>query len=224
MRVVVADDSVLVRDGLARLLEDAGVEVVGRASDPDGLVGLVRAYTPDVAVVDIRMPPTFTDEGLVAAAAIRAEFPGVGILVLSQHLAPGYALRLLEEVPERTGYLLKDRLTDFAVLVDALRRIVEGETVVDPTIVSRLLNRRRPDDPLDRLTDREREVLALVAEGLSNDAIAARLVIAPRTVETHIGNVLAKLGINEDGQQHRRVLAVLTYLRHASSGGAPPVS
>ena len=153
-----------------------------RGADPDRLLGLVRAFVPDVAVVDIRMPPTFSDEGLVAAARIRAELPAVGILVLSQHLAPGYALRVLEEVPERTGYLLKDRLADIGVLLDAMRRIQEGETVVDPTIVTRLLNRRRPSDPVERLTEREREVLALIAEGLSNDAIAERLVVAPRTV------------------------------------------
>lgn len=216
MRVVVADDSVLIRDGLARLLEDADVEVVGRAGDPERLVGLVRTFVPDIAVIDIRMPPTFTDEGLVAGARIRAEFPDVGILLLSQHLAPGYALRLLEDVPERTGYLLKDRLTDIAVLLDAIRRIHEGETVVDPTIVTRLLNRRRPTDPLHQLTGREREVLALIAAGLSNEAVAARLVVAPRTVETHVGNIFAKLGIAEDTQQHRRVFAVLTYLRYTS--------
>lgn len=216
MRVVIADDSVLIRDGLARLLDDAGFDVAGRAGDPERLIELARTHVPDVAIVDIRMPPTFIDEGLVAAGALRTEFPDMGIIVLSQHLAPGYALRLLDEVPERTGYLLKDRLTDVAVLVDALRRVGEGETVVDPTIVSRLLNRRRPDDPLDRLTRREREVLALIAEGLSNDALAARLVVAPRTIETHVGNIFAKLGIAEDSQQHRRVLAVLTYLRYLS--------
>lgn len=219
MRVVIADDSMLIRDGLARLLEDAGVEVVGRAADPEGLLGLVRAFVPDLAVVDIRMPPTFSDEGLVAATTIRAELPAVGILVLSQHLAPGYALRVLEEVPERTGYLLKDRLADISVLLDAMRRIQEGETVVDPTIVTRLLNRRRPRDPVERLTEREREVLALIAEGLSNDAIAERLVVSPRTVETHVGRVFGKLGISEDLGRHRRVLAVLTFLRYAGSEG-----
>ena len=219
MRVVIADDSMLIRDGLARLLEDAGVEVVGRAADPEGLLGLVRAFVPDLAVVDIRMPPTFSDEGLVAATTIRAELPAVGILVLSQHLAPGYALRVLEEVPERTGYLLKDRLADISVLLDAMRRIQEGETVVDPTIVTRLLNRRRPRDPVERLTEREREVLALIAEGLSNDAIAERLVVSPRTVETHVGRVFGKLGIAEDLGRHRRVLAVLTFLRYAGSEG-----
>lgn len=219
MRVVIADDSMLIRDGLARLLEDAGVEVVGRAADPEGLLRLVRALVPDLAVVDIRMPPTFSDEGLVAATTIRAELPAVGILVLSQHLAPGYALRVLEEVPERTGYLLKDRLADIGVLLDAMRRIQEGETVVDPTIVTRLLNRRRPRDPVERLTEREREVLALIAEGLSNDAIAERLVVSPRTVETHVGRVFGKLGIAEDLGRHRRVLAVLTFLRYAGSEG-----
>jgi DNA-binding NarL/FixJ family response regulator len=217
VRVVIADDSMLIRDGLARLLEDAGVEVVGRAADPATLLGLVRSYVPDIAVIDIRMPPSFSDEGLVAAATIRAELPSIGILVLSQHLAPGYALRVLKEVPERTGYLLKDRLADIGVLLDAMRRIEEGETVVDPTIVTRLLNRRRPSDPIERLTAREREVLALIAEGLSNDAIAERLVVAPRTVETHVGHVLAKLGIADDLGGHRRVLAVLTFLRYTGS-------
>lgn len=218
MRVVIADDSMLIRDGLAQLLQDAGVEVVGRAADAAALLGLTRAFVPDLAIVDIRMPPTFSDEGLVAAAAIRAELPSVGILVLSQHLAPGYALRVLEEVPERTGYLLKDRLADIAVLLDAMRRIQEGETVVDPTIVTRLLNRRRQSDPVERLTSREREVLALIAEGLSNDAIAERLTVAPRTVETHVGHVFAKLGIPDDLGLHRRVLAVLTFLRYTGSG------
>lgn len=214
MRVLIADDSVIVRNGLARLLEDAGMEVTGRVGDPDALLSRVRVDDPDLVVVDIRMPPTFTDEGLVAAASIRALNPEVGILVLSQHLAPGYALRLLEEVPERTGYLLKDRLSSIEVLVDAMKRIGEGETVIDPTIVSRLLNRRRDQDPLQELTAREREVLALLAEGMSNEAIASRLVVAPRTVETHVGHVFAKLGIADDSGRHRRVLAVLAYLRY----------
>lgn len=215
MRVVIADDSMLTREGLARLLEDSGVEVAGRAAEPAGLLSLVAAHRPDVAIVDIRMPPSYTDEGLVAAARIRNESPGVAVLVLSHYLEPSYALRLLEDVPQRTGYLLKDRLTDIAVLVDALHRLAEGETVIDPTIVTRLLNRRRANDPLASLTAREREVLALVAEGMTNEAIAERLVVAVRTVETHITRLLAKLQIDEDAARHRRVHAVLTYLRHA---------
>lgn len=217
MRVVVADDSMLTREGLARLLEDSGIEVVGRAAEPAALLSLVAAHRPDVAIVDIRMPPSYTDEGLVAATRIRSESPGVAVLVLSQYLEPSYALRLLEEVPGQTGYLLKDRLTDVAVLIDALHRVADGETVIDPTIVSRLLNRRRVNDPLAVLTAREREVLALVAEGMTNEAIAARLVVAVRTVETHITRLLAKLQIDEDATRHRRVHAVLTYLRHAQS-------
>lgn len=217
MRVVVADDSMLTREGLARLLEDSGIEVVGRAAEPAALLSLVAAQRPDVAIVDIRMPPSYTDEGLVAATRIRSESPGVAVVVLSQYLEPSYALRLLEEVPGQTGYLLKDRLTDVAVLIDALHRVADGETVIDPTIVSRLLNRRRVDDPLAVLTAREREVLALVAEGMTNEAIAARLVVAVRTVETHITRLLAKLQIDEDATRHRRVHAVLTYLRHAQS-------
>lgn len=214
MRVVIADDSLLVRDGLARLLEDAGVEVTSRVGDPGALVDRVGADVPDLAVIDIRMPPTFTDEGLVAAARLRASHSRLGILVLSQHLAPGYALRLVEDVPERTGYLLKDRLSSIHVLLDAMSRITEGETVIDPTIVSRLLNRRRHRGPLHDLTARERQVLSLVAEGLSNEAIASRLVVTPRTVETHVGHVFAKLGIVEESGRHRRVQAVLTYLRY----------
>src|SRR5687768_11084941 len=213
MRVVVAEDVMLTREGIVRLLEDADVEVVGQAEDPDALLRQVRHAKPDAAIVDIRMPPTHTDEGLVAAQRIRSEHPDVGVLLLSQYVEPSYALRLLEEHPERIGYLLKERVFDVAVLVDALRRLVDGETVIDPTIVSRLLARRRRADPLSELTPREREVLSLVAEGLSNRAIAARLYITERTVEAHTKQVFLKLDLGADPGTHRRVRAVLAHLR-----------
>jgi DNA-binding NarL/FixJ family response regulator len=213
VRVVVADDSLLTREGIVRLLGDAAVEVVGQAEDADGLLRLVRTTTPDAAVVDIRMPPSHTDEGLVAAQHIRSEHPAVAVLVLSHHIAPSYAMQLLDEYPERVGYLLKERVFDAAVLVDALRRITDGETVVDPTIVARLVRRPRASGPLDGLTEREREVLELVAEGLSNRAIGERLVVTERTVETHVSHVFSKLALTDDPSTHRRVQAVLAYLR-----------
>jgi DNA-binding NarL/FixJ family response regulator len=213
MRVVVADDVMLMRTGIARLLADAGIEVVGEATDAQQLLRAVASTAPDVAIVDIRMPPTHTDEGLVAARAIRTDHPNIGVLVLSQYLAPSYAIELREEHPERTGYLLKERVSDIAILVDALHRIGDGESVLDPTIVARLIARSRQQDPLSELTDREREVLALMAEGRSNAAIAERLVVTPRTVEAHIRQILGKLGLRESPDDHRRVLAVLTYLR-----------
>lgn len=203
----------LTREGIVRLLDDAGIEVVGTAEDAEGLVRLVHQQRPDVAITDIRMPPTHTDEGIAAAARIRAEFPATGVLVLSQYVEPSYAMRLLEEHPEAVGYLLKERVFDVVVLVDALRRIADRETVLDPTIVARLLGRKRRDDPLGSLTDREREVLGLVAEGLSNRAIAERLVVTDRTVEAHISQVFGKLGLEESPAAHRRVLAVLAFLR-----------
>ena len=203
----------LMREGIVRLLTDAGIDVVAEADDAEGLLRAVRLTRPDAAIVDIRMPPTHTDEGLVATQRIRTEYPDVGVLVLSQYVEPSYALRLLEEHPERVGYLLKQRVFDVAVLVDALRRIAEGETVVDPTIVARLFGRRRRDDPLAELTDREREVLGLVAEGLSNRAIAARLFVTERTVEAHVKQILLKLGLDVNPESHRRVLAVLAFLR-----------
>ena len=213
MRVVVADDVMLTREGIARLLEQAGIDVVAQAEDAEGLLREVRLKQPDAAIVDIRMPPTHTDEGLVAAQRIRADHPAIGVLVLSQYVEPSYAMRLLEEHPERVGYLLKQRVFDVAILVDALRRITDGETVVDPTIVARLVGRRRRQDPLAELTAREREVLGLVAEGLSNGAIASRLFVTERTVEAHVKQVFLKLGLTVDPESHRRVLAVLAYLR-----------
>ena len=215
MRVVVADDLMLTREGVVRLLRDAGIEVVAEAEDADSLLRHVRLARPDAAIVDIRMPPTHTDEGLVAAQQIRSEHPEVGVLVLSQYVEPSYAMRLLEEHPERVGYLLKERVFDVAVLIDALRRIADGETVVDPTIVSRLVGRHRREDPLGELTEREREVLGLVAEGLSNKGIAARLFVTERTVEAHVKQIFAKLRLEVNPESHRRVLAVLAYLRAA---------
>jgi DNA-binding NarL/FixJ family response regulator len=213
MRVVVADDVLLTRQGIVRLLQDAGVEVVAEAEDAQGLLRQVRLAHPDVALVDIRMPPTHTDEGLVAAQAIRAEHPQVGVLVLSQYVEPSYAMRLIQEQPERVGYLLKERVFDIATVIDALRRIVDGETVIDPTIVSRLVGRRRRQDPLAGLSEREREVLGLVAEGMSNRAIAARLYVTERTVEAHVTQIFQKLRLSGSPDQHRRVLAVLAFLR-----------
>ena len=218
MRVVVADDVMLTRQGIVHLLDEAGIDVVAQAEDADELLREVRLKQPDAAIVDIRMPPTHTDEGLVATQRIRADHPAIGVLVLSQYVEPSYALRLLEEHPERVGYLLKQRIFDVAVLVDALRRIGDGETVVDPTIVSRLVGRQRRHDPLAELTAREREVLGLVAEGLSNGAIASRLFVAERTVEAHVKQVFLKLGLAIDPESHRRVLAVLAYLRSEPPG------
>jgi DNA-binding NarL/FixJ family response regulator len=213
VRVVVADDVMLVREGIVRLLIDAGIEVVSEEDDADGLLRAVRREHPDVAIVDIRMPPTHTDEGLVAAQAIRAEQPETAVLILSEYVEASYAMRLIEELPERVGYLLKERVFDVAVLVDALRRLTEGETVIDPTIVARLIGRRRREDPLADLTAREREVLGLIAEGMSNQAIAARLFVTDRTVEAHTTHIFSKLGLPESRDQHRRVLAVLAFLR-----------
>jgi DNA-binding NarL/FixJ family response regulator len=206
----------LTREGILHLLREAGLEVVGQADDAVSLLRAVRLTQPDVAIVDIRMPPTHSDEGLVAAQQIRAEHPDVGVLILSQYVEPHYAMQLLVEHPERVGYLLKERVFDVAVLIDALRRLGDGETVIDPTIVSRLLGRQRRTDPIQELTAREREVLALLAEGLSNRAIAERLFVTERTVEAHVKQIFLKLGLQADASSHRRVLAVLTYLRAAA--------
>jgi DNA-binding NarL/FixJ family response regulator len=213
MRVVVAEDVMLTREGIARLLTDGGIDVAAQVGDAASLLRAVRVMQPDAAIVDIRMPPTHTDEGLAAAQQIRADHPGVAVLILSQYIEPHYALRLLEEHPERVGYLLKERVFDVANLIDALRRLADGETVVDPTIVARLFTRKRRAGPLDQLTEREREVLALVAEGLSNRAIAARLFVTERTVEAHVNQIFQKLGLTAEPGSHRRVLAVLAYLR-----------
>jgi DNA-binding NarL/FixJ family response regulator len=213
MRVVIADDVMLVREGIARLLADVGIDVVAQVGDADSLLREVDSKVPDIAVIDIRMPPTHTDEGLVAARTIRAQHPGIGVLVLSQYIEPSYAMRLIEDQPDKVGYLLKERVYDVAILVDALRRIDDGDTVIDPTIVSRMIGRQRRHGPLATLTPREREVLSLVAEGLSNIAIAERIFLSERTVEAHVTQIFQKLQLEASPDQHRRVLAVLAFLR-----------
>jgi DNA-binding NarL/FixJ family response regulator len=212
VRVVVADDSTLLREGVVRLLEEAGLEVVGQAADGEELLRKVRAHKPDVAVVDVRMPPTHTDEGLRAAREIRAEQPEVAVLVLSQYVEVAYARELLAESAEGLGYLLKDRVADVEALTDAVRRVGEGGSVLDPEVVSQMLGRRRRHDPLEELTPREREVLGLMAEGRSNAAIAAELVVTDRAVEKHVTGIFGKLGLEASGEDHRRVLAVLRFL------------
>jgi DNA-binding NarL/FixJ family response regulator len=213
MRVVVADDVLLTRQGIVSLLGEAGIEVVAQAADAKELIRQVELTHPDVALVDIRMPPTHTNEGLIAAAQIRAQHPDIGVLVLSQYIEPSYAMELIQDHPERTGYLLKEKVFDIATVVDALRRLTDNETVIDPTIVSLLVGRRRRNDPVAGLTDREREVLKLIAEGLSNRAIATRLVVTERTIEAHVTQIFQRLALPESTDQHRRVLAVLAYLR-----------
>lgn len=213
MRVVIAEDSVLLREGMAHLLDEAGFEVVGQAGNADELILKVRSYHPDVAVIDIRMPPTQTDEGLRAAKQIRQELPTTGVLVLSAYLESEYALELLSESAEGVGYLLKDRVADVEQFLSAVRRVGEGGSALDPEIVSRLVGRRRQHDPIADLTPREREVLSLMAEGLSNSAVAARLVVTERAVEKHVTSIFAKLRLPASPEQHRRVLAVLAFLR-----------
>jgi DNA-binding NarL/FixJ family response regulator len=213
MRVVLAEDSVLLREGIARLLEDSGFEVVGRAGDADELLRKVRAHQPDVAIVDIKMPPTHTDEGLRAARTIRAEHPGTAVLVLSQYVEEDYAMDLLAGSAEGVGYVLKDRVADIDRFLDAIRRVADGGSALDPEVVSRMLGRRRAVDPLEELTPREREVLTLMAEGRSNRAIAGDLVITERAVEKHVTSIFTKLNLPASVEDHRRVLAVLTYLR-----------
>ena len=213
MRVVLAEDSVLLREGVARILGEAGFEVVGQAGNADELMLKVRSYSPDVAIVDIRMPPTHTDEGLRAAQEIREKHPTVGVLVLSQYVEPTYAMELLAESAEGVGYLLKDRVSDVNEFADAVRRVGEGGSALDPTIVSQLVGRRRRDDPIDQLTPREREVLGLMAEGRSNSGIAEQLVVTERAVEKHVTSIFSKLQLPAASEDHRRVLAVLAYLR-----------
>ena len=212
VRVVVADDSVLLREGIVRLLEQAGFDVVGQADNPDDLVRRVGFAKPDVVIIDIRMPPSFTDEGLQAAAQIRERHPQVGVLVLSQYVEPGYATALLSERTEGTGYLLKDTVANVEEFTDAVRRVAAGGSALDPAVVSMLVGRPRVDDPLSALTPREREVLELMAEGLSNRGIASRLVVTERAVEKHVTNIFAKLGLMATVEDHRRVRAVLTLL------------
>jgi DNA-binding NarL/FixJ family response regulator len=216
MRVVIADDEVLLREGLERLLTEAGIKVVGKAGDAVELLRSVRLTTPDVAIVDIKMPPTHTDEGLAAAHEIRSGHPQTAVLVLSHYLDSRYAMRLMEQHPAGVGYLLKERVSDLALLTDALARLRDGESVIDPTIVSRLIHRPHQSSQLDELTAREREVLALIVEGRSNKGICDRLHLSPKTVEAHVKHVLQKLDIDGSPDDHRRVLAVLTYLRAAA--------
>jgi DNA-binding NarL/FixJ family response regulator len=213
VRVVLADDSLLLREGVARLLEEAGLEVVAQAGDGEDLLRKVGAHKPDVAIVDVRMPPTHTDEGLRAAAEIREKHPETGVLVLSQYIEEAYAMELLSSNAEGVGYLLKDRVADLERFIDAVRRVGEGGSALDPEVVSRLLGRRRQTDPLAEISPREREVLALMAEGRSNHAIASELVVTERAVEKHVTSIFNKLNLPPTADDHRRVLAVLTYLR-----------
>jgi DNA-binding NarL/FixJ family response regulator len=213
VRVVIAEDSVLLREGIARLLADVGFEVVAQTGVADDILLKVRSYSPDVVIVDIRMPPTHTDEGLRAAQEIREKRPGTGVLVLSQYVEPAYAMELLAESAEGVGYLLKDRVSDVGEFAAAVRRVAEGGSALDPAIVSQLVGRRRGDDPLDSLTPREREVLELMAEGRSNQGIAERLVVTERAVEKHVTSIFGKLRLPPAAEDHRRVLAVLAYLR-----------
>ena len=213
MRVAIAEDSVLLREGIARLLDDAGIEVVAQCSDADDLLLKVRSYSPDVAIVDIRLPPTHNDEGLRAALEIRSKHPDVAVLVLSQYVELGLALTLLADSAEGVGYLLKDRIGDVDEFVAALRRVADGGSALDPIIVSTLVSRERPEDPLAQLTPRESEVLELMAAGSSNQGIADSLVITVRAVEKYVSSIFTKLGLPSTGSESRRVLAVLTFLR-----------
>ena len=213
VRVVIAEDSVLLREGIARLLEESGFEVAGHAGDGEDLLRKVGAHKPDVAVVDVRMPPTHTDEGLRAAHRIRAEHSDTAVLVLSQYVEETYAFDLLSESTERTGYLLKDRIADIETFTDAVRRVASGGSALDPEVVGMLLGRRRREDPLAALTPREREVLGLMAEGRSNSAMADALVVSERAVEKHVTAIFSKLDLPPAVEDHRRVLAVLAFLR-----------
>jgi DNA-binding NarL/FixJ family response regulator len=213
VRVIVADDSVLLREGVTRLLEGAGFEVVGHAGDQEELMRKTRAHKPDVAIIDIRMPPTHTDEGLQAARAIREEMPATRVVVLSAYMEETYALELIGEDAAGVGYLLKDRVADGQTFAEAVRRVAEGGSALDPEVVSQMLARRRIHDPLEELTSREREVLGLMAEGRSNQAIADALVISGRAVEKHVTSIFTKLNLPPAPEDHRRVLAVLAFLR-----------
>jgi DNA-binding NarL/FixJ family response regulator len=213
VRVVLAEDSVLLREGVARLLEDEGFEIVAQTGTADDLMLKVRSYSPNVVIVDIRMPPTHTDEGLRAAQEIKETYPQVGVLVLSQYVEPTYAMELLAESAEGVGYLLKDRVSNVDEFAAAVRRVGEGGSALDPAIVSQLVGRRRRDDPLDQLTPREREVLEHMAQGRSNQGIANELVVTERAVEKHVTSIFGKLRLPHATEDHRRVLAVLTYLR-----------
>ena len=220
MRVVIADDSVLLREGLARILADNGFEVVGQAGDADELQRAVTRERPDLAIVDVRMPPTFTDEGSRAALAIREEHPEIGIVVLSQVVEARAALRLFRETPEGFGYLLKDRVVEVDDFLDALRRVAHGGTAVDADVIAQLLGRRAEDDPLAELSPREREVLGLMAEGRTNQAICAKLFLSPKTVESHVSSIFLKLGLQQAPDDHRRVLAVLRFLEATPESGS----
>ena len=211
MRIVIADDAVLLREGAARLLEDAGYEIVGQAGDADDLLRKVRAHKPDVAVIDVRMPPDNTDDGLRAALSIRQELPDVGILLLSQYVEDRYIGELLASGTEGVGYLLKDRVGEVERFTEAVQRIGRGGSVLDPEVVAQMVGRR--EEPLSELTDREREVLALMAEGYSNRAIAETIFVSERAVERHVTSIFSKLELEATGQEHRRVLAVLRYLQ-----------
>ena len=213
MRVAIAEDSVLLREGIVRILDEAGIDVVAQCSDPDDLLLKVRSYSPDVAIVDIRLPPTHNDEGLRAALEIRSKHPNVAVLVLSQYVELGLALKLLADSAEGVGYLLKDRIGDVDEFVAALRRVADGGSALDPIIVSTLVSRERPDDPLAQLTPREREVLERMAAGSSNQGIADSLVITVRAVAKYVSSIFTKLGLPSTGSESRRVLAVLTFLR-----------
>jgi DNA-binding NarL/FixJ family response regulator len=215
IRVVLADDSVLFREGLARLLAENGFLVVGQAGDADAIHAVVERENPDVVVTDIRMPPTNSNDGLLAAQRIRAEHPDTGVLVLSQYVETRQAIKLLQHSPARVGYLLKDRVSDIAEFADAVQRIARGGSAIDPDVVAQLLRRRGDHSVLEDLTGREQDILALIAEGRSNRAICQRLFLSPKTVETHVGAIFAKLGLQPAADDHRRVLAVLMYVRNA---------
>ena len=213
MRAIVADDTALLREGVSRILESAGIEVVGKAADAEDLMRKVRAHKPDVAIVDIRMPPDNTDDGLRAAVAIRAEFPDTGVLVLSQYIEEEYAVDLVAASAEGVGYLLKDRVADVDRFIDAVNRVADGGSALDPEVVNQLVGRQRRDDPLEEISPREREVLGLMAEGRSNGAIAEELVVTERAVEKHVTSIFSKLDLTPAAEDHRRVLAVLAFLR-----------